>query len=38
VPAQDLIAGARFFVALRTFLRHPIDPAHARAILHRRFE
>src|SRR5262249_60246004 len=36
--ATDLIAGARFFVALSTFLRHPVDPAHARTILRRRFE
>ena len=36
--ATDLITGGRFFVALSSFLRHPIDPAHARAVLRRRLE
>src|SRR5262249_52228240 len=36
--AQELVAGVRFLWRLPAFLRHPIDPERARAILRRRLE
>ena len=35
---EDLLIGVRFLRGFPRFLRHPLDPSHARAILERRFQ